>query len=159
MVEGYTRPELLVEPDWLAEHLDDPGIRIVDADYPHGYAKAHIPGAVGQLDENIYLKTGNHETHLMGPEQFAETMARMGIGDDTLVVAYDNRMGVYAARLWWALSHYGHSGARILNGSWHRWLAEGRPITAAVPDVPRASFTPRPGSRRRWRADLRRPGA
>ena len=59
MPEGYARPEMLVETEWLASHLDDPNLRIVDADYPQSYARAHIPGAVGHLDPNIYMKTAD----------------------------------------------------------------------------------------------------
>lgn len=145
MAETYAHPELLVETDWLAAHLDRPNLRIVDADYPASYARAHIPGAVGHIGENIYLKTENGQTFLMGPEQFAETMAKMGIGDDTLVVAYDSHMSLYAARFWWALNYYGHTNAKVLNGGWHKWLLEGRPATMAVPrvDASAYTFTPR----------------
>src|SRR5436305_14433460 len=145
MPEGYAHPELLVATDWLAAHLDDPNLRIVDADYPASYARAHIPGAVGHLGDNIYLKTANGETFLMGPEQFAETMAKMGIGDETLVVAYDSHQSLYAARFWWALQYYGHTNAKVLNGGWHKWLLEGRPATMAASkiDAARYTFTPR----------------
>lgn len=143
MADGYARPEMLVETDWLADHLDDGNLRIVDADYPPSYARAHVPGAVGHLSQNIYLKTADGETFIMGPDAFADTMSKMGIGDDTLIVAYDSHMSLYAARFWWALNHYGHTKVKILNGGWHKWLAEGRPATMAVPNVPAATFTPR----------------
>jgi thiosulfate/3-mercaptopyruvate sulfurtransferase len=145
MPEGYAHPELLVETDWLADHVDDRNLRIVDADYPAAYGRAHIPGAVGHRSENVYLKTKSGETFLMGPEQFAETMARMGIGDDTLVVAYDGSRSLLAARFWWALNYYGHSNAKVLNGGAHKWIAEGRPLTMAAPkiDPSATTFTPR----------------
>ena len=133
---------MLVETGWLAEHLDDPGLRIVDADFPHSYARAHIPGAVGQLADNINLKTASGEVFLMGPEQFAETMGRMGIGDDTLVVAYDGHMGLQAARLWWCLNYYGHTNVPAANGGWHKWLAEGRPVTMARTEVAQGDSRP-----------------
>src|SRR6476646_7749362 len=133
MAEGYAHPDLLVETDWLAEHLDDPNVRVIDADYPLAYGRAHIPGAVGQLSENVYLKTKPGETFLMGSEQFAETMSKMGIGDDTLVVAYDGNRGLLAARFWWALQRYGHPNAKLLNGGANKWIAEGRKLTTAAP--------------------------
>ncbi len=133
MSEGYARPELLAETEWLAEHLDDPGVRVVDADYPEAYTRAHIPGAVGLPDANIYLKTARGETFLMGPEPFAATMSALGIGDDTAVVVYDGRSSLYAARLWWTLAYFGHPNVRVLNGGWHKWLLEGRPVTMAPP--------------------------
>jgi thiosulfate/3-mercaptopyruvate sulfurtransferase len=140
---GYAHPELLVETDWLAAHLDDPNLRIVDADYPQSYARAHIPGAVGHLDQNIYLKTAEGQPFIMGPDQYAETMAKVGIGDDTTVIAYDSHMGLYAARFWWTLLYYGHTNTRLLNGGWRKWLREDRPATMAVPNVAPATFTPR----------------
>ena len=61
-MESYPNAQLLVETDWLASHLDDPNLRIVDADYPQSYARAHIPGAVGHPDSNIYMKSAEGET-------------------------------------------------------------------------------------------------
>ena len=142
MSEGYAHPELLVETDWLEAHLDDQNIRIVDADYPDSFARAHIPGAVPQVSRNIYLKTGDGETFIMGPDQFAETMSRMGIGDDTLVVVYDSHTSLYAARFWWSLNFYGHTNVKVLNGGWHKWLLERRPMTMATTKVAPAVFTP-----------------
>jgi thiosulfate/3-mercaptopyruvate sulfurtransferase len=139
--EGYANPELLVETDWLAEHLDDPNLRVVDADLPPAYGRAHIPGAVGHVSDNVYLKIKSGETFLMGPEQFAETMSRMGIGDDTLVVSYDGNMSLHAARFWWALTHYGYRKGRVLNGGIHKWIAEGRPVTTAQPRVDASAYT------------------
>jgi thiosulfate/3-mercaptopyruvate sulfurtransferase len=145
---SYAHPEMLVETEWLADHMDDPGIRLVDADFPQQYARAHIPGAVGQAGVGPFLKTderrgGEHGAFLLGPEDFAERMSRMGVGDGSLVVAYDNRMGSYAARLWWALRTYGFQNVKVLNGGWHKWLAEGRPVTSRVPRVEPVVFTPR----------------
>jgi thiosulfate/3-mercaptopyruvate sulfurtransferase len=147
MAAGYARPEMLVETGWLAEHLDDPDLRIVDADAPEAYARAHIPGAAGHPDANITLKTARGETFLMGPESYAAAVDRLGIGDDTAVVAYDGHSGLYAARLWWTLVYYGHQNVRVLNGGWHKWLLEGRPATTAPPGersgAGRNRFTPR----------------
>ncbi len=147
-MESYAHPEMLVETEWLARHLDDPAIRLIDADFPQGYARAHIPGAVGHVGLGPFLKTdetrsGEHGAFLLGPDEFASRMSRMGIGDDSVVVAYDNRMGSYAARLWWALNTYGFRNVRLLNGGWHKWIAEGRPVTTKVPRVVPATFTPR----------------
>ena len=144
--DGYARPELLVETEWLAAHLGDPGLRVIDADYPHAYERAHIPGATGHTSQNVYLKTAEGQPFLMGPQQYAETMRQMGIDDQTAVVAYDSHMGLYATRFWWTLAYYGHTNVRVLNGGWHKWLLEGRPATMTVPPVDPASvgqFTPR----------------
>jgi thiosulfate/3-mercaptopyruvate sulfurtransferase len=141
--EGYARPEMLVETEWLASHLADPNLRVVDADYPQSYARAHIPGAVGHLDPNIYMKTADGETFIASPEAFAERMGRMGIGGDTEVVVYDSHQSLYAARFWWALFYHGHEKVRILNGGWHKWLLEGRPATMKPNRPAKATFTPK----------------
>jgi thiosulfate/3-mercaptopyruvate sulfurtransferase len=141
---GYARPELLAETDWLAEHLDDPSIRIVDCDEFPAYQRLHIQGAVG-LRVHHYLK-GSDDTNLMGPDEFARVMSQHGIGNEHTVVAYDGMGGLYAARLWWALDHYGHSNAKVLNGGFTKWFAEGRPVTQDQPHVDRAKFEVRPGS-------------
>jgi thiosulfate/3-mercaptopyruvate sulfurtransferase len=147
MAEGYARPELLAETGWLAEHLDDPGVRVVDADSPEAYARAHIPGAVGLPDANIFLKTARGEPFLMGPEPFAALMDTLGIGGETAVVVYDAQSGLHAARFWWTLAYYGHPNVRVLNGGWHTWLLEGRPVTMAPPGgrpvAGQGTFTPR----------------
>src|SRR6266446_3886236 len=141
--EGYARPELLAEPDWLWERRDDPKVRIIDCASLDRYRRAHIPGAVG-LPVDGWLKDSENKLHVMGPKAFAELMEKLGVSDDTTVVAYDDNQMFYATRLWWVLSHYGHANARVLNGVWYRWMSEGRPVTfkETVPELGR--FTPRP---------------
>jgi thiosulfate/3-mercaptopyruvate sulfurtransferase len=140
----YAHPEMLVECDWLQAHLDDPSLVIVDCDLPDQYRRAHISGAINPTVDHYYKDPADRR-FIMGPETFAATMAAMGIGDDTPVVGYDASGGLYAARLWWCLAYYGKRDARVLNGGWNAWLAEGRPITMAEPPRrPPARFTPRP---------------
>jgi len=143
---GYTHPELLAETEWLAEHLDDPSIRIVDCDEFPAYQRLHIQGAVG-LRVHHYLK-GSDDTHLMGPDEFARAMSQHGIDNEHTVVAYDGMGGLYAARLWWALDHYGHSNAKVLNGGFTKWFAEGRPVSQDQPHIEPVNFEVRPGSDR-----------
>ena len=169
----------LVTTEWLASRLNDPNVRVVDVrwrsryengrgisfdDYD-GYVAGHIPGAVfaGMIGD---LSDPHHPVPdmLAGPEQFAQAMGRLGIGDDTLVVAYDN-MGfpLGSARLWWALSYYGHDLVRVLDGGLREWQAGRRPLSTGVPAPAAATFTPR--IRPDWKATkqdvlaaLRRPG-
>jgi len=124
----YARPELLAESDWLWEHGDDPGIRVVDCGSVDAYARAHIPTAVA-LGVDGWLKEPEGGVHVMGPEAFAALMGRLGVSDETTVVSYDDFNTTYATRLWWVLNYYGHTAAKVLNGGWHRWLSEGRPLT------------------------------
>src|SRR2546426_1847296 len=120
--DAYARPEMLVDGDWLEAHLNDANLRIVDCDNADSYRRAHIPSAVPVADN--YFKNPDNRVFVMAPEQFAETMAQMGIGNATEVVAYDSNGSLYAGRLLWCLSYYGHTRVRVLNGGWQRWFQE-----------------------------------
>ena len=133
--------DLLVEGEWLQAHLEDPNLRIVDCDSYDAYHKAHIPGAV--YPSHTYLKNPDDRTFVMTPDQFAEEMASLGIDDDTMVVSYD-QAGVAAGRFWWAVNYYGHTNAKVLNGGWNQWVAEGRPLSLVTERKRTAKpFTPR----------------
>jgi len=145
---GYARPELLADPGWLAEHLEDPAVRVVDCDPPEAYQRAHIPGAVTvnhpMLPEpKRHLKDPANPDHVLPPSSMTSLMADLGVGNQTLVIAYDGDGARSATRLWWTLAYYGHTNVQVLNGGWGKWLAEGRPMTQAVPRVPQASFEAR----------------
>jgi thiosulfate/3-mercaptopyruvate sulfurtransferase len=148
---GFARPELLVDTAWLAAHLHDPGIRVVDM-RTRGYGDGHIPAAVW-LDNNAIRIANRPPSFLPTPAEFEDLMARLGISSTTRVIAYDDRGGIYAARLWWILNHYGHSNVALLDGGWTKWTAEGRATSTAVPAVPRATFTVQPGTVRVATAD------
>jgi thiosulfate/3-mercaptopyruvate sulfurtransferase len=141
---AFARPELLVDTTWLAAHLNDPNVRIVDL-RPKGYGESHVPNAVW-LDNNAIRIANRPPTFLPTPAEFEELMARLGIGDNTRVVAYDERGGIYAARLWWILTHYGHSNVALVDGGWVKWLAEQRQVSGAVPAFTRTAFKVKPGT-------------
>ncbi|HJU43089.1 MAG TPA: sulfurtransferase [Vicinamibacterales bacterium] len=141
---GYARPDLLVDTAWLAQHLNDPNVRIVDM-RARGYTDGHIPEAVF-LDNNWIRNPKAPPTFLPTPQEFEALMSRLGISNTTRVIAYDERGGIYAARLWWIMNHYGHANVALLDGGWVKWTADQRPITAAVPTVAAARFTVRPGT-------------
>ena len=121
---GYVDPSILVTTDWLAEHINDPGVVVVDTDDPVEYEKGHITGASNPPD-NYYKTSLEDRTHIQGPEQFAATMSSLGIGNDSLVVAYDRTGGLYALRLMWALHFYRHTNVKMLDGGYQKWVAEG----------------------------------
>jgi thiosulfate/3-mercaptopyruvate sulfurtransferase len=163
------RAEPVVSTDWLAEHLEDPAVRVVDIrGYVHTqtiapgieraeyrgcrdeYLAAHIPGAT-YIDwtADIIDPDDPVPVQIAGPARFAEAMAVRGIGDNTQVVAVDHSGGQFATRLWWALSYYGHDGVSVLDGGWKAWTSEGRPVESGEVSVARAHFTPRPITERR----------
>ena len=141
---GYARPELLVDTAWLAAHLNDPSIRIVDL-RPRAYADGHIPGAVW-LDNNAIRIAKRPPTFLPTPEEFQDLMARLGISNATRVIAYDERGGIYAARLWWILNHYGHNQVALLDGGWVKWTAENRATNTDTPAPAPTTFQIKPGT-------------
>jgi thiosulfate/3-mercaptopyruvate sulfurtransferase len=156
------RADLLVETSWLAEHLNDPQIRIVDmrgyvrtvehdgvqdALYigaPDEYARGHIPGAVYiDWSSDIVDLDDTVEAQIAPPARFAEVLGNLGIGDQHLVVAYDaHPTSQFATRLWWALKYYGHKRVVVVNGGLAKWQSEGRPLVESIPVYPAATFTP-----------------
>lgn len=140
---------LLVSTDWLASHLTDENLRIIDirghvlpADKPTPhyfnhkaeYDVAHIPGAVF-IDwvEQITDPDDPRHAQIAKPERYSAVMSQAGIDENTFVVAYDDAGGMFAARLWWSLNYYGHTQVAVLDGGWNKWVAEKRPTTADVP--------------------------
>jgi thiosulfate/3-mercaptopyruvate sulfurtransferase len=142
----YARPELLADTDWLAQHLDDPTIRIVDMRSEEAYRKGHIPGAV-HLGWKA-LKDADNEVYVIPPEQLASLMGQLGIGNDTTVIGYDDQGGLAPTRLWWTLDYYGQPGAKVLNGGWNKWTKEKRPVTTEVPTPPPARFSVQPDAQK-----------
>jgi thiosulfate/3-mercaptopyruvate sulfurtransferase len=136
---GYARPELLAETDWLAQHLNDPALRIVDMRSEEAFRKGHLPGAVN-LGWKA-LKDDDNEVYVIPPEKLAGLMSQLGIGNDTTVVAYDDQGGLSPARLWWVLDYYGHPRAKVLNGGWNKWNKEKHPITTEIATPSPAAFS------------------
>jgi thiosulfate/3-mercaptopyruvate sulfurtransferase len=150
--------EFLVSTEWLEERLGDSSIRVVDCRFAFDrdcrldYEASHIPGAV-YVNWSSDLTDPEHEVEgMIAPaERVAAVMERLGIGDDTTIVAYDQEGGHFAARLWLVLERYGHGEqVRILNGGWTAWLQENRPVADAVPQDIAApvSFTIDPAAER-----------
>ncbi len=131
-------PEVLVDLEWVAAHLDDPTVRIVDAriSWP-AYSMGHIAGAVSiDIFDELCCPS-----HIMDAEPFAKSMGEKGIGDDTTVIVYDTEGGTWVARLWWALRYYGHEEAKLLDGGLRAWEAGGLPLETEAPVIEPAIFT------------------
>ena len=135
---AYPRPELVVTTDWLAEHLDDPSIRIVDT-RTSGYERGHVPGAVW-LDIDASRDKNNPPTFLPDLDTFVATLEELGISSDTHVVFYDDRGGIYGTRPWVLLQLIGHDNASIVDGGWPKWLAESRPTSRETPSFARGTL-------------------
>jgi thiosulfate/3-mercaptopyruvate sulfurtransferase len=131
--------DVLVETQWVEDHLGDDAIRIVEIDEsPELYSQAHIPGAIG-FDWKTDLQD-QVRRDLLGPREFATLLGGRGIGEDHTIVLYGDRNNWFAAYTYWYLHYYGHKRVKLMNGPREKWLSEGRPVTAAVPMHPAANF-------------------
>ncbi len=130
-------PGLLVDPSWLRERLGRPGLRTVDLRDAGAYARGHVPGAVHLELAELGTTSAGLENVLLPPDAFNTLMSRIGLSGGDVVVAYDDQWGLAAARLLWALHHYGHTEVSVLNGGWDRWREEGGAVAtgeeSAVP--------------------------
>lgn len=146
----YAHPEALVSTEWLAAHLGDSDLRLLDGSFKmpgvtptaaEDYRQRHIPGAIYfDIDE-----VSDHNTalpHMLPSEaEFAVALGRMGIGNKDRVVIYDAVGLASAPRTWWMLRAFGHERLAILDGGLSKWLAEGRPVTADIPTPAPTTYT------------------
>ncbi|HET8976482.1 MAG TPA: sulfurtransferase [Solirubrobacterales bacterium] len=132
--------DVLVETDWVAEHLEDDDIRIVEVDEnPALYAEAHIPGAIG-FDWKADLQDQVRRDFL-GPKEFGELMGSRGISNDHTVVLYGDRNNWFAAYTYWYFRYYGHDKVKLINGPREKWISEERETSTDAPSYPAAEFT------------------
>lgn len=144
-------PGILVSTDWLAAHLADPDLRVIDATWFLGgdrnahaeYRAAHIPGA-RFWDLDAIVDTRSALPHMAAPtELFVSRVRAMGIGDGHQIVVYDNSPVHSAARVWWNFRLMGHDSVAVLDGGLGKWRAEGRPLDNAAPQIRDRHFSVR----------------
>lgn len=149
---SYANPDAVVTTEWLAAHLDDPDLRVVDGtsflpNVPRNaraeYEVKHIPGAVLIDIEEVSDRNSPLPHMLPSPEQFARQVGALGIGDGDKVVVYDS-MGVRTSpRVWWMFRVFGHDSVAVLDGGLPKWEAEGRPLASGNGTPRPATFAPR----------------
>jgi thiosulfate/3-mercaptopyruvate sulfurtransferase len=134
--------DVLVDTEWVEEHLDDDSIRIVEVDEnPALYAEAHIPGAIGfdwQKDLQDQVKRD-----FLGPEEFGRLFGSRGVSNEHTVVLYGDRNNWFAAYTYWYLKYYGHDRVLLMNGPREKWIEEGRPTSTENPSYSAAKFEAR----------------
>ncbi|HEV7614755.1 MAG TPA: sulfurtransferase [Solirubrobacterales bacterium] len=148
--------DVLVETDWVAEHLDDDSVRIVEVDEnPALYAEGHIPGAIG-FDWKADLQDQVRRDFL-DAEAFGALIGSRGISNDHTVVLYGDRNNWFAAYTYWYFRYYGHSDVKLVNGPREKWIAEGRDVSTEAPSYPAATFAAAAGddSIRAYRDEVR----
>jgi thiosulfate/3-mercaptopyruvate sulfurtransferase len=136
--------DVLVDTQWVEDHLDDDSIRIVEVDEnPALYADAHIPGAIGfdwkkDLQDQV-------KRDFLGPDEFGALFGSRGISNDHTVVLYGDRNNWFAAYTYWYLKYYGHDNVKLMNGPREKWIDEGRKTTGDLPSYNEATFKAAPG--------------
>src|SRR3954453_11288702 len=131
--------DVLVETDWVQQHLNDDSIRIVEVDEnPALYAEAHIPGAIGfdwkrDLQDQV-------KRDFLDAQAFGQLFGSRGISNDHTIVLYGDRNNWFAAYTYWYLKYYGHHNVKLMNGPREKWIAEGRPTSTEVPQFGATTF-------------------
>jgi thiosulfate/3-mercaptopyruvate sulfurtransferase len=140
MASGYANPEVLVDTQWVAEHLQDSNVRLVEADEDVLlYEQGHIPGAV-KLDWLVDVQDPV-ERDFVDKAGFEKLLGQWGISNDTTVVFYGDKNNWYACYSFWLFRYYGHQPLKVMNGGRQKWLDEGRETTREVPSYPRTQYT------------------
>ena len=136
--------DVLVDTQWVEDHLSDDSIRIVEVDEnPALYAEAHIPGAIG-FDWKTDLQD-QVKRDFLDAEAFGELFGSRGISNDHTIVLYGDRNNWFAAYTYWYLKYYGHEDVKLVNGPREKWISEGRPTSTDLPEFEATTFTAKPG--------------
>jgi len=139
---GYSNPEVLVSTDWVADHLDDTDIRIIESNEdPLLYSSGHIPGAV-EVDWVRDLNDPLHRDYLQR-DGFESLMSRIGASADTTLVFYGDKNNWWACYAFWVFQLFGHTRAKVMDGGRLKWANEGRTLTRDVPEYPPSKYTAR----------------
>ena len=146
----YVNPDSLVSTQWVADHLDDPNVRILDGSYHLAatgrdgkaeYLASHIPGTVHFDIDAICDPNPTPSPHMFpSAEVFAAAVSAMGITNDQRVIIYDADGLFCAPRVWWMFRVFGHENVAVMSGGFRNWQAEGRPVTTDIPSFAATSF-------------------
>ena len=137
---GYARPEVLVSTDWVAEHINDDNVRIVESNEdPLLYTSGHIPGAV----EVDWTRDLNDQVvrDYVGREAFEALASRIGITPETTVVFYGDKNNWWATYAFWVFQLFGHTNARVMDGGRQKWTDEKREVTRIVPSYESTKYS------------------
>jgi len=140
--QGYANPAALVSTEWVAEHLNDPKVRLIEVDVDTtAYDQGHLPGAVGvnwstQLTDQI-------RRDIPAKEAWERLLGQSGVSPDTKLVFYGDNNNWFAAYAYWVARMYGHQDVALMNGGRKKWELEGRPLTTEKPQVQPTSYKAR----------------
>ena len=135
-----TQQGVLVSTDWVAQHGNDPNIRIVEVDVDtKAYGEGHVPNAVGWAWDSQLCDTVRRD--IIPKDTFEQLMSQSGIGNDTTIILYGDNNNWFAAWAFWQLKVYGHKDVRLMNGGRKKWIAEGRELVTELPKPAAAKYT------------------
>jgi thiosulfate/3-mercaptopyruvate sulfurtransferase len=137
--DSYSNPDSLVSTEWVAEHLDEPGHRLIEVDVnPAAYESGHVQGAVGwDWKKDLQDPTVRD---LASREALGRKLGESGVTPDTTVLLYGDNNNWFAAYAYWALKYYGHDNVKLINGGRVKWEVEKRPYTTEVPSYPATNY-------------------
>jgi len=143
MATQYAEPNVLVSTEWVAQHLQDPSIRIVEVDVDTStYDQGHVPGAVGWNWSTQLCDTLIRE--IISANKLEELLGSSGISNDTPIILYGDNNNWFAAWAFWLLKVYGHRDVRLMNGGHKKWLVEGRELSTDPPRVQPKTYKAQP---------------
>ena len=138
-MSGYVSEEVLVSTNWVAEHLNDPKVRIVESDEDVLlYDVGHIPSAV-KVDWISDLNDPVVRDYI-DSEHFAQLVSEKGISKDTTIVFYGDKNNWWACYAFWVFQLFGHTNAKVMNGGRKKWIDEGRELSKEVPNYPATTY-------------------
>ncbi|MCY3905451.1 MAG: sulfurtransferase [Caldilineaceae bacterium] len=138
--KGYVNPDVLVSTDWVAAHLNDDGVRLLESNEDVLlYDTGHIPGAQ-KIDWQEDLNDAIVRDYV-GRQQFQTLMERLGISNDTTVVFYGDKSNWWATYAFWVFQLFGHTNAKVMDGGRQKWTDEGRELTTDASSYPAASYS------------------
>jgi len=152
----YAHPEVLVTTEWVAQHLNDSNLRLIEVDVDtSAYEQGHIPGAVGwnwqtQLQDTVRRDLADQRT-------FSQLLSNAGVRPETTVILYGDNNNWFAAWAFWEMKYYGHKDIRLMNGGRKKWLEEKRPLSTDAANVQPTTYaakTPPDASIRAKRDDI-----
>jgi thiosulfate/3-mercaptopyruvate sulfurtransferase len=138
-MSNYANPDVLVSTDWVAQHLNDPNVRLVESNEDVLlYSTGHIPGAI-HIDWQSDLNDPVMRDYI-SPEKFAALMSRHGITPDTTVIFYGDKNNWWATYAFWVFQLFGHTNAKVMDGGRMKWVEEKRDLTTDVPSYPASNY-------------------
>jgi thiosulfate/3-mercaptopyruvate sulfurtransferase len=136
---NYAHPEALVSTDWVAQHVNDPKVKVAEVDVDtKSYDEGHVPNAIAWAWNTQLADTVRRD--ILPQQQFEELMSNSGISRDTTVVIYGDNNNWFAAWAFWQMKIYGHPDVRIMNGGRKKWLAESREVSKDTPKPARTQY-------------------